>query len=314
MRNRRATFLPLDRERQNKQTNPETPLAGSVSPGGRVRRFWFEHEGREIELGSGTLLMGRSSSCHIVVDDGLASRRHAKLDVASDGVVVEDCGSVNGVYVNARRIAGQLRIKDGDHVQIGRQDFILRSMLVSDTPQRERERTRERDRSLAVTRIDDSRGFPQMVNENEATFSGDTLDLLGGVAEKILALGRGEEAERILSAPLVSLLTELKSGRRAQSGSEVVDKAGRYAVKLADATAKGRWIDYVIDLYTVARRPMPAAVVDQLYVILRKTSSINLGALREYLGTLRERGESFGPAERFVLQRLEGLERLAAAK
>lgn len=303
----------MDRERQNKQTNPETPRAGSVSARARVRRFWFEHEGRDIELGSGVLFMGRSSSCHIIVDDGLASRRHAKLEVANDAVNVEDCGSVNGVYVNARRIAGQLRIKDGDHVQIGRQDFVLRSMLVSDSPERERERERERS-SLAATRIDDQRGFPQMVSENEATFSGDTLDLLGGVAEKILALGRGEEAERILSAPLVSLLGELKAGRRAQSGSDIIDKAGRYAVKLADATAKGRWIDYVIDLYAVAHRPMPATVVDQLYVILRKASSINLGALREYLGNLRASAQSFGPTERFVMQRLEGLERLAAAK
>jgi pSer/pThr/pTyr-binding forkhead associated (FHA) protein len=304
----------LDRERQNKQTNPETPRAGSASARARVRRFWFEHEGREIELGAGVVFMGRSSSCHIIVDDGLASRRHAKIEVLSDGVNVEDCGSVNGVYVNARRISGQLRIKDGDHVQIGRQDFVLRSMLVSDSPDPERERERERD-SLAATRIDDSRGFPpQMVSENEATFSGDTLDLLGGVAEKILALGRGDEAERILSAPLVSLLGELKAGRRAQAGSDIIDKAGRYAVKLADATAKGRWIDYVIELYAVARRPMPGTVVDQLYVILRKASSINLGALREYLGTLRESAQSFGPAERFVVQRLEGLERLAASK
>lgn len=307
-------FRALDRERQNKQTNPETPRAGPVSARERVRRYWFEHEGREIDLGTGVLFMGRSSSCHIVVDDGLASRRHAKLEVQPDGVTVDDCGSVNGVYVNARRIAGSLRLKDGDHIQIGRQDFVLRSVVVSDAPERERERKRVRDRSLAVTRIDDSRALPQMVSENEATFSGDTLDLLGGVAEKILALGRGEEAERILSAPLVSLLGELKAGRRAQSGSDVIDKAGRYAVKLADATAKGRWVDYVIELYAVARRPMPATVVDQLYVILRKASSINLGALREYLGALREMGQSFGPAERFVMQRLEGLERLAASK
>jgi hypothetical protein len=216
------------------------------------------HEGREIVLGSGVFFMGRSSSCHIIVDDGLASRRHAKLEVSNDGVSVEDCGSVNGVYVNSRRIAGLLWLKDGDHVQIGRQDFVLRSMLVSDTPERERERDRERDRSLAATRIDDSRELPQMVSENEATFSGDTLDLLGGVAEKILALGRGEEAERILSAPLVGLLGELKAGRRAQSGSDIIEKAGRYAVKLAEATNKGRWVDYVIDLYAVARRPMPA--------------------------------------------------------
>jgi pSer/pThr/pTyr-binding forkhead associated (FHA) protein len=296
----------LDRERQNKQTNPETPrAAGSMAVKPRVRRYWLEHEGREIELGAGTILMGRSSACHIVVDDGLASRRHAKLEVLNDSVSVEDCGSVNGVYVNARRIAGALRIKEGDHVQIGRQDFVLKSMLVSDSP--------ERDRSLAETLAGD-RGFPQMVNENEATFSGDTLDLLGGVAEKILALGRGEEAERILSAPLVGLLNEARAGRRAQSGAETFEKAARYAIKLAEATGKGRWVDYVVDLFAILRRPLPVPIIDQLYVVLRRTTAINLGAFREYLSALREIGESFGPAERFALQRIEGLERLAASK
>lgn len=297
----------MDHERQNKRTNPETPWAAGSSPvRTRVRRYWLEHDGREIELGTGVVSLGRSSSCQIVVDDGLASRRHARLEVGSEGVSVEDCGSVNGVYVNARRINGAVRIREGDHVQIGRQDFVLRSRLVSHSP--------ERDRALAETRLDDARAFPQMVSETEATFSGDTLDLLGGVAEKVLALGRGEEAERILSAPLLSLLGELRAGRRAQEGSEVLDKAARYALKLADATGKGRWSDYVIELYLVARRVLPALLVDQLHVTVRRSSSVNLAVLREYLATLHERAETLGPAERFVVQRLEGLERLAATK
>jgi hypothetical protein len=94
----------------------------------------------------------------------------------------------------------------------------------------------------------------------------------------------------------------------------VLDKAARYAVKLADATGKGRWIDYVIELYAVARRPLASVIVDQLHVSLRKSSNINLAALREYLELLRGMGESLGPSDRFVLQRLEGLERLAASK
>jgi pSer/pThr/pTyr-binding forkhead associated (FHA) protein len=272
----------------------------------RVRRYWFEHEGREIELGSGTVLMGRSSTCHIVVDDGLASRRHAKLEVTSDGVTVEDCDSVNGVFVNSRRITGALRVKDGDHVQIGRQEFVLKSALVSDAP--------ERDRSLAETRLDTVRSLPAIVTESETTFSGDTLDLLGGVAEKILALGRGDEAERILSAPLQGLLGEMRGGRRPKNDAEMLEKAARYAVKLAAATSKGQWVDYVIDIYAIVRRPLPVSVIDPLYDTLRKTSAINLGALRAYLKGLRELGETLSPADRFALQRIEGLERLASSK
>ena len=39
-----------------------------------------------------------------------------------------------------------------------------------------------------------------------------------------------------------------------------------------------------------------------------------LGAIRGYLGTLRDQAANLGPNERFLLQRIEGLERLAALK
>jgi hypothetical protein len=41
---------------------------------------------------------------------------------------------------------------------------------------------------------------------------------------------------------------------------------------------------------------------------------VNLTVLRDYLDSLRELTGSFGPADRFLLSRLEGLERLAAAR
>ena len=61
-------------------------------------------------------------------------------------------------------------------------------------------------------------------------------------------------------------------------------------------------------------RPCPAPVTDELYNAMRKVSSIDLLRLRGYIDLLRERVASFGPAERFQLQRIEGLERLAALR
>jgi hypothetical protein len=43
-------------------------------------------------------------------------------------------------------------------------------------------------------------------------------------------------------------------------------------------------------------------------------SSSTTGRLRAYLSDLREKQSSLGPAERFLLQRIEGLERLAALR
>jgi hypothetical protein len=94
----------------------------------------------------------------------------------------------------------------------------------------------------------------------------------------------------------------------------VYEKAVHYAVKLADVTGKGRWVDYAVDLYAALKRPLPSEVVDQLYSVLRKVDGVNLPNLRAYAAELRAAQQSLGPAERFVLQRIEGLERVASLK
>jgi hypothetical protein len=136
--------------------------------------------------------------------------------------------------------------------------------------------------------------------------------LLGGVAEKALVMGRAEEAERMLSAPLIDLIESSRAGRRLSPS--LVDVVGRFAAKLATATAKGAWADYVVELYHSQARPFPAAVVDELNTALRRVSAIDLVRLRAYLAMLHEKQAAFGPAERFLLQRIEGLERLAALR
>jgi hypothetical protein len=81
-------------------------------------------------------------------------------------------------------------------------------------------------------------------------------------------------------------------------------------VRIADATSRARWVDYCFDLYAVQSRPLPGEVVDQLYVVLRKINGVALAGFRAYLERLRAAAPSFSPTDRFVLQRIEGLERL----
>ena len=140
----------------------------------------------------------------------------------------------------------------------------------------------------------------------------DAFNLLGGVAEKALAMGRADEAERLLASPLADVVEASRAGKRLSPW--LVDMAARFAAKLATATAKGAWADYVIELYDAQLRPCPAPVVDELYNAFRKVNAIDLVRLRGYVARLREKQASLGPAERFLLQRLEGLERLAALR
>ena len=83
-------------------------------------------------------------------------------------------------------------------------------------------------------------------------------------------------------------------------------------MKLAGSTGKPLWLDYAVRLYHALDLVLPLALVDEMYVLLRRVRGIDLGVLRAYTESLRTRSLGLAPAERFVLQRLIGLERLAA--
>jgi hypothetical protein len=268
-------------------------------------RFWLEYQGHTLELRSGAVLVGRSSSCHIVLDDGLVSRRHAQFVVSAKIAMIEDFGSVNGVYLNGERIAGQRALRDGDRVQIGKQDFVLRSatkvVQVDAAPERFNAETLH------------GKTLPREVFEaekarDELTRRTDALDLLCGVADKVLALGRGDEAEKLLGTALTNMLKQVQAGSVLAPAS--ASRAASYAVRIADATSRARWVDYCFDLYSAQGRPLPSDVVDQLYVVLRKINGVALSGFRSYLEKLKGAAASFSPTDRFVLQRIEGLERL----
>jgi hypothetical protein len=63
--------------------------------------------------------IGRSLAADIRFDDATVSRRHALVVSQADGVRVLDDRSLNGVYVNGRRV-DWAPLTDGDQIAIGR--------------------------------------------------------------------------------------------------------------------------------------------------------------------------------------------------
>ncbi|HUK98160.1 MAG TPA: FHA domain-containing protein [Gaiellaceae bacterium] len=63
--------------------------------------------------------IGRSPECEIFLDDVTVSRNHAVLIARTGGYVVEDLGSLNGTFVNRRRIDTAV-LHGGDELQIGK--------------------------------------------------------------------------------------------------------------------------------------------------------------------------------------------------
>ncbi|HTU59568.1 MAG TPA: FHA domain-containing protein, partial [Polyangiales bacterium] len=139
---------------------------------------------------------------------------------------------------------------------------------------------------------------------------GHGFGLMGALAEKALGLGRGDEAERLVGQQLDQLLSDLRAGRT--PSNDVLERATDYALRIAGLSGNARWTDYLFELYAELKRPCPVQVVDQLYTVMRKVRQPAPVALRGYLAVLR--GLELGPAERFLVGRLEGLERLIGAR
>ena len=63
--------------------------------------------------------IGRSPDCDIFLDDVTVSRNHAVLVEENGTYVVEDQGSLNGTFVNRRRI-DRAPLEEGDELQVGK--------------------------------------------------------------------------------------------------------------------------------------------------------------------------------------------------
>lgn len=81
------------------------------SGGGRV--------GQSFPLEGDRLVIGRSPDAAIFLDDVTVSRDHAVLVRRSGEWYLDDSGSLNGTYVNRRRIESH-KLVDGDELQVGK--------------------------------------------------------------------------------------------------------------------------------------------------------------------------------------------------
>ena len=72
----------------------------------------------------GPVVVGRSPSSDIVIDEPYVSATHARFTIQGPALVLEDLGSTNGTMVNGHVIDQPVTLRDGDEVQVG--DTVMR--------------------------------------------------------------------------------------------------------------------------------------------------------------------------------------------
>jgi ribosomal protein L40E len=108
------TFSPEERD-ELLETLGDIGVKGPAlvvrSGGGRAGET-FEPQGDRTTI-------GRSPDCGIFLDDVTVSRKHAELHEREGRWLIEDGGSLNGTFVNRKRVESA-ELEDGDEIQIGK--------------------------------------------------------------------------------------------------------------------------------------------------------------------------------------------------
>lgn len=84
-----------------------------------------KNEGKEIPVPVRRFLIGRGDDCHMRPKSEAISRNHCAILINEDEdeVILRDLNSRNGSYLNGERIASDMPLDSGDHIQLGRLEF-----------------------------------------------------------------------------------------------------------------------------------------------------------------------------------------------
>lgn len=88
-----------------------------LDKGSSQRQIWQLHHQETV--------VGRRRDCHLRIRSAEVSRRHCRLSVGDGYVNVEDLDSINGTFINGRRVVGKQLLRPGDHLEIGPLGFIV---------------------------------------------------------------------------------------------------------------------------------------------------------------------------------------------
>ena len=101
------------------------PAAGSAPAETRLAMLVDAVDGKEYPITDVTCVIGRAPNCTVRIKHPALSRYHAMIKNSADGWVLSDMKSMNGVYLNGRRIRAA-RLRHNDRLGIGEHSLVFR--------------------------------------------------------------------------------------------------------------------------------------------------------------------------------------------
>jgi hypothetical protein len=271
---------------------------------------------QEFDLARGATLIGRSSECHVTIEDPLVSRQHARIIIDGDNATVHDLGSRNGVKLNGITVRDTAKLSDGDRLRVGTQELVFCRM---EAPSPSIAKTTGFLRHCAQCRLPYPQEAPSCPGcgsseqMDEETLSGQfgaasqgawSVQLLLEVLDKALSLSRVADAERILRRATTQFEERLAQGEPVES--KQLSALSLAAVRLACEAGDPAWGVWAAQVYRRVKIIPSAGFVEGLAQLATRYGEMNESI--DHLAThCRAIAQSTTAEERDALARLEQL-------
>lgn len=259
-------------------------------------RFRLSLGTHQIELAQGTTVLGRSDECTICLDDERVSRTHAQVEIKGDRALLSDLGSRNGTLLNGRPIREPTAINDGDVIRIGRNDLKVHVQKL------------KRARSSADSRSVTLHGAKAVSAPTHATLESfdlsSELTAEADLVRKALQMGRFDEAERLLKARVIRLVSQNTEASPGDPGVQITTEG---LLRLAQNSMDAVWLDRLFMLHANLGWWMEIPVENQAMRLLRAIGKLGGRGIREYLTVWTARLSELDADRRRRIQQLREL-------
>lgn len=120
--------LELDDEESEEGGTLEVPMTSRPAEITSVElTVTVEDETSSQTLTSFPCMVGRETSCGLVISEPAVSRKHALLVNEMGGLYIEPVSEHNGTFVNGIRLSsqGKSRVYEGDRISLGRAEIVI---------------------------------------------------------------------------------------------------------------------------------------------------------------------------------------------